>query len=422
MLTRLPKELQLDIIDLLGYQDAIRLSQANKRFSDIVDPQSWPISEKGKLVYNAQSWDKHNLTQKEQFKPKRHSKPTIVTTRDRDEFPGGGYSSRWDTCFCVTCGMNKDAYKPGGVIKVVTREVYHLRTGEWEKDLHGRLRVACSTCRAFMEYRELETDIWCEDQRSQATPNTSALTDGQLLPKGRIERLPAELQLQVLGDLDYQSAIRLSQTNRYFHAVAKQEVSVGAKVDFVIIAQYWEKHSVDTVSWTLEGNFWTEDINRDFRTVTVGYGCFTCFRVRPMEAFAARQILRCNKCGPRTRAMRHNLRCCIDCQIQERRFRHGLGIKLLHKLSTLQRESSKGVIEVRIVESQQMRYCDECKMLHTEEVFEESGCGEVKPSQKAIKRDGYSRSHRVHEPEVLEVEEDTIGMFGAAGFEDEVGG
>ncbi|KAK6396029.1 hypothetical protein LTR65_010139 [Meristemomyces frigidus] len=333
MLTRLPKELQLDIIDLLGYQDAIRLSQANKRFSDIVDPQSWPISEKGKLVYNAQSWDKHNLTQKEQFKPKRHSKPTIV-----------------------------------------------------------------------------------------ATPNTSALTDGQLLPKGRIERLPAELQLQVLGDLDYQSAIRLSQTNRYFHAVAKQEVSVGAKVDFVIIAQYWEKHSVDTVSWTLEGNFWTEDINRDFRTVTVGYGCFTCFRVRPMEAFAARQILRCNKCGPRTRAMRHNLRCCIDCQIQERRFRHGLGIKLLHKLSTLQRESSKGVIEVRIVESQQMRYCDECKMLHTEEVFEESGCGEVKPSQKAIKRDGYSRSHRVHEPEVLEVEEDTIGMFGAAGFEDEVGG
>ena len=60
MLHTLPAELQNQVVEQLGYIDAIRLSQVNNHFHSIVDPQQWPTEQKVAEIHEAEPWEKHN--------------------------------------------------------------------------------------------------------------------------------------------------------------------------------------------------------------------------------------------------------------------------------------------------------------------------------------------------------------------------
>lgn len=57
---QLPVELQLDIFDLLKYEDALRLSQVNKYFRNIIDPESKSTAEKANFLFQAQYFTQHD--------------------------------------------------------------------------------------------------------------------------------------------------------------------------------------------------------------------------------------------------------------------------------------------------------------------------------------------------------------------------
>ncbi|KAK5131496.1 hypothetical protein LTR08_000890 [Meristemomyces frigidus] len=201
-----------------------------------------------------------------------------------------------------------------------------------------------------------------------------ALTEGEQTSNSEFEQLPAELQLHIFSELDYQSAIMLSQTSQYFHAVVHpQGYSVAIKTASVKEAQYWKKHCIMRSKSRKRYN--------GVETFTEHYACFTCFRVKPMEAFTAQQILRRNRFGQLTKVMRNDLRCCVDCQIKKRALRL--------------RGERNGVDAP----------CDG-EQVHL-----------LKSVTSGQKMDQGGRRVRRLGPE--EVEEDTVGLFGAAGIDDE---
>ena len=214
----------------------------------------------------------------------------------------------------------------------------------------------------------------------------------QLLRKSRLECLPAELQLEVFGCLEYPSTIMLFQTNIYFNATIDPQARPSAvKAAFVKKAQCWKKHDKNM-------HFYA-GINEVKGTITVGYACFTCYRIRPMHAFAARQIIKCNKIGQRTHAAWNDLRCCIDCRIVENALRHRVTYRFLYKISTLLHDRWAGrdrinILNIKIMESKEMEYCGKCKAMHTLEQFDKSRCSIIKPSHKAIRRSHFGRYKR----------------------------
>lgn len=93
----------------------------------------------------------------------------------------------------------------------------------------------------------------------------------------QIERLPMELQEMVFGNLDYQSLILLSTTNRYFHKTIKPRERADPKdmFQFVMEAarsfpQHRPKKEEDNTGW---GNF----------------ECYVCYRVRAHDHFDTQQ-------------------------------------------------------------------------------------------------------------------------------------
>ncbi|KAK3696132.1 hypothetical protein LTR37_018103 [Vermiconidia calcicola] len=60
ILVRFPAELQLELIDQLRYQDAIMLSQVNRHFHKIIDPQKISSSEEKTAFVKQAQYFKHN--------------------------------------------------------------------------------------------------------------------------------------------------------------------------------------------------------------------------------------------------------------------------------------------------------------------------------------------------------------------------
>ena len=107
--------------------------------------------------------------------------------------------------------------------------------------------------------------------------------------------LPTELQHHIALNLHPEAAIALKQTNRYFHT----HISL-YRLDPLKVKRYL--HEVEL-----------RPRHRD------DHACFTCLRVRPMNAFTASQL------GAKTsRNSAYSCgRFCLDCGIENKRFRPG---------------------------------------------------------------------------------------------------
>lgn len=81
-----------------------------------------------------------------------------------------------------------------------------------------------------------------------------------------LARLPTELLLQIIHDLDYLTRTRLKSTNRYFNiTVNAEECDEQDKMSAVLLAQ-------------------------DFPQNDDAFGCFRCYKVLPASAFDDRLI------------------------------------------------------------------------------------------------------------------------------------
>ncbi|KAK5119299.1 hypothetical protein LTR85_007655 [Meristemomyces frigidus] len=181
IVTRLPKELQLDIFDRLAYRDAIRLAQANRYLHATIDPQTWPTGEEEDFIHKAQSWPKHNHFVRLQCKRKvfttladGYACFSCYRVRPKSAFSqkqsarnqaksSGRYGEIGHTRFCLDCGIKNFFYKPGAIVKVVMGEDMIVQGGLCEKYLDAGLRMSCGTCRAFTAYKELEAHVQCHD-------------------------------------------------------------------------------------------------------------------------------------------------------------------------------------------------------------------------------------------------------------------
>ena len=176
IITRLPKELQLDVFELLGYQNAVRLSHVNKYSNATVDPQACPTAEKEDFVYKAQYWQKHNLIRLNA----RASSPVHDTiTNDFACFTyyrvlpysafspnqtqqGGAKSGNKQyhighTRFCLDCGVKGGRYRPGTLITVGANEsvaLYHCQPPEKTSD--ESLPVFSGECKSLCDLRHCE--------------------------------------------------------------------------------------------------------------------------------------------------------------------------------------------------------------------------------------------------------------------------
>ncbi|KAK3696028.1 hypothetical protein LTR37_018170 [Vermiconidia calcicola] len=208
-------------------------------------------------------------------------------------------------------------------------------------------------------------------------------------------RFPVELQIGIAETLRDRDTIMLSQVNRHFQQLMRPRVTAIKKKETALVrqAQFFKQNS--KYSSFFAGGY---DV---LVTENVLYACFTCFRVRPIDAFSARQIIHCNKIGQNNKAMKNNLRCCTDCSITRKSFRHGMEIRILRKISMLvdkgDRYQKTQVVNVRVRNSELTKYCDKCETLHTVEGWEACGPLEGQPSKRAIKRAQEQQGRRFYQ-------------------------
>ncbi|KAK3630423.1 hypothetical protein LTR56_017481 [Elasticomyces elasticus] len=172
-LLSLPPELHLRVVKDLDYLEAVRLSQVNKHFHALVDPQQCPVEDKRRFVRDAQYWPKHNRMHLSmvsddgetlfdtnghacyscyRVRPKRefsvrHSTKTLGKTSPRDyEDESGIYGCGR---FCVDCGIKSGDYRAGMRLKVVVDE--RLTPTNREYLCEAETLALCSSCNKFME-------------------------------------------------------------------------------------------------------------------------------------------------------------------------------------------------------------------------------------------------------------------------------
>lgn len=100
----------------------------------------------------------------------------------------------------------------------------------------------------------------------------------------RLTNLPGELQNAIFAQLNYGSAINLSSTNRYYHHVINP-MALTSELDKATFVHQAELH------------FPQHKQNK-------AYGCYSCYRVKPREAFSQKQG---------TSKDRYWTRFCLDC-------------------------------------------------------------------------------------------------------------
>ena len=174
---------------------------------------------------------------------------------------------------------------------------------------------------------------------------------------GILLRLPAELQLHVFDRLPYRDAIMLSQVNRYLHNVVEpQKCPTRQKKAFVMRAQQWDVYNIDH-------RIPIENGRTIVRSLVLGIACFYCFRVKPMQAFAAPQVLIEGEITKYNKYQKTN-RCCIECRITRNRYPHGERYRIILQTSIL-RNYNDEFINFRVQHDVYKRYCQKCRALHS---------------------------------------------------------
>ena len=159
---RLPPELQLLVIENLGYQGAISLSQVNKHYLETIKPQAWPSADKEAFIKEAQHFAKHTAPH-----------PTILSTSCATAFNHGGlacftcyrvlprhafsgtqtsneYAKGFETNkrkrFCLDCGLARDGYLPGTLLKPRRDGCFGDRHRQTGHATHSMEHVMCEQC------------------------------------------------------------------------------------------------------------------------------------------------------------------------------------------------------------------------------------------------------------------------------------
>lgn len=139
------------------------------------------------------------------------------------------------------------------------------------------------------------------------------MTHPKQKPNGALSSLPVELHLSIIDYLGYTARIALAYTNRYFNeiVVRRPPVSREAKLDFVLEAENWPMFVYPTKIPVLLLFPRTDQAGR---YAAIDYlACNQCLKLRPIHAFADKQIK-----GKRSRGYSENSRrFCIRCGIQK---------------------------------------------------------------------------------------------------------
>ena len=175
-----------------------------------------------------------------------------------------------------------------------------------------------------------------------------------------LHRIPAELLLEVLDHVDYQTAIRLTQVNEYLReTVDLSQIALQDKLYFVLHAQYtFRKHQYQASLPTRDG---------ERQTFHANFACTICFTVKPMEMFSATQ-LRKTYADVDSRGGR----CCLKCSIARRSLRHGVEVMVIEKIlrwpaECLSTDYGAHLTTSNFAQCSRMRYCGRCHELHDEQ-------------------------------------------------------
>ena len=126
-----------------------------------------------------------------------------------------------------------------------------------------------------------------------------------------LQALPAELQNQVIEQLRYIDAVRLSQVNKYFHSIVDpQQWRKEQKIAEIHEAERWEKHNR-----VYFANRFDNDNLKKWVVVSDGFACFGCFRVRDKSHFVRNQVERHGAKSSYTYVHLSHRRLCIDCSL-----------------------------------------------------------------------------------------------------------
>lgn len=191
-----------------------------------------------------------------------------------------------------------------------------------------------------------------------------------------IELLPVELQFETRDLLAYRDALMLSQVNRHFHEIVEpHRWPADEKAEFALKAQYFQQNNTyNQVELPIKDGSRTELV---WVTDTASYACFTCYLVKPMESFSMSQIMRCDKRDQQYQPeAKKYTRTCVDCQIAEDSFTHGLDIRILSKIPIKIMQGDwilKAKLRIpQLAECQTWltKVCTKCRTLHTQEEWD----------------------------------------------------
>ena len=189
-LSFLPSELQIQIIDQLGYLDRVRLSSTSKYFFSIVDPQAVSVGQKKREIRVAERWAKHNrVTLIYRFDDNNFLKFTVLANGyacfgcfkvlDKSAFARNqteeecGFAKRdygyqnpgLNKRVCVQCKVRSGKYQPGMVLNAVTSQTMELGRMSKTKSEVVRLLVCfhCGKAHKIVSIGPPQICSGCED-------------------------------------------------------------------------------------------------------------------------------------------------------------------------------------------------------------------------------------------------------------------
>ena len=167
IIERLPRELQLDIYDLISYQDGIRLSQVNKYFHETVTHHIWSNEEKSDFIRRHENWGKHWGKELLGREGARLSpgfacfscfkiKPMRAFTQQQSST---GCSNR--TRFCLECGVANGTYRPGSSMPVSDFFPLHTSWRDRNKIPFTEVMV-CGHCKSISDFWYVDVQPICQ--------------------------------------------------------------------------------------------------------------------------------------------------------------------------------------------------------------------------------------------------------------------
>jgi hypothetical protein len=163
------------VIEQQGYIDASRLSQVNKYFHWIVDPQQWPAEQKVAEIHEAERWEKHNrMYFANRFDNDNRKKLMVVSdgfacfgcfrVRDKSQFARSqverqGAKSSYTYIhlghrrLCIDCALSFGIYRPGTLLNVVSGQAWTVSHGVMgPSDKKVTRLLVCGDCGQACEF------------------------------------------------------------------------------------------------------------------------------------------------------------------------------------------------------------------------------------------------------------------------------